>query len=52
LWRAVDQNGMVLDILVQSRRDTQAAKRRLCKLLPPSDCCASCSRSGAGRRVS
>ncbi len=33
LWRAVDQNGMVLDILVQSRRDTKAAKRLLCKLL-------------------
>jgi putative transposase len=33
LWRAVDQTGMVLDILVQSRRDTQAAKRLLCKLL-------------------
>jgi putative transposase len=32
LWRAVDQNGTVLDILVQSRRDTQAAKR-LRKLL-------------------
>ncbi len=32
-WRAVDQNGMVLDILVQSRRDTQAAKRLLRKLL-------------------
>ncbi len=30
---AVDQNGMVLDILVQNRRDTQAAKRLLCKLL-------------------
>ena len=29
LWRAVDQNGVVLDILVQSRRDTQAAKRLL-----------------------
>ncbi len=27
LWRAVDQTGMVLDILVQSRRDTRAAKR-------------------------
>ena len=26
LWRAVDQNGMVLDILVQKRRDTDAAK--------------------------
>ena len=33
LWRAVDQTGTVLDILVQSRRDTQAAKRLLCKLL-------------------
>ena len=32
LWRAVDQNGMVLDILVQSRRDAQAAKRLLRKL--------------------
>src|SRR5579859_2618659 len=32
LWRAVDQTGMVLDILVQSRRDTQAAKRLLRKL--------------------
>jgi putative transposase len=33
LWRAVDQTGMVLDILVQSRRDTRAAKRLLRKLL-------------------
>ena len=33
LWRAVDQNGMVLDILLQSRRNTQAAKRLMCKLL-------------------
>ena len=33
LWRAVDQNGMVLDTLVQSRRDTHAAKRLLRKLL-------------------
>ncbi len=33
LWRAVDQDGMVLDILVQSRRDTRAAKRLLRKLL-------------------
>ena len=29
LWRAVDQTGTVLDILVQSRRDTKAAKRLL-----------------------
>ena len=27
LWRAVDQDGIVLDILVQSRRDGTAAKR-------------------------
>jgi putative transposase len=33
LWRAVDQDGIVLDILVQSRRDKWAAKRLLRKLL-------------------
>src|SRR3954462_3332272 len=33
LWRAVEQTGMVLDVLVQSRRDKQAAKRLLRKLL-------------------
>ncbi|HJU16756.1 MAG TPA: IS6 family transposase [Stellaceae bacterium] len=33
LWRAVDQDGMVLDVLVQSRRDKQAAKRLLRTLL-------------------
>ena len=33
LWRAVDQDGIVLDILVQSRRDKGAAKRLLRKLL-------------------
>ena len=33
LWRAVDQTGVVLDVLVQSRRDRQAAKRLLRKLL-------------------
>src|SRR5919201_4012893 len=33
LWRAVDQHGIVLDVLVQSRRDAQAAKRLLRKLL-------------------
>jgi putative transposase len=27
LWRAVDQDGMVLDILVQNRRDKAAARR-------------------------
>src|SRR3954468_16939223 len=33
LWRAVDQNGMVRDVLVQRRRDTQAARRLLRKLM-------------------
>ncbi|WP_344917925.1 IS6 family transposase, partial [Azospirillum formosense] len=33
LWRAVDRDGFVLDVLVQSRRDAKAAKRLLCKLL-------------------
>src|SRR5829696_2361046 len=33
LWRAVDQDGVVLDVLVQSRRDKRAAKRLLRKLL-------------------
>jgi putative transposase len=27
LWRAVDQHGVVLDILVQDRRECAAAKR-------------------------
>src|SRR3982074_1850492 len=31
LWRAVDQTGVVLDVLVQRRRDKQAAKRLLRK---------------------
>jgi putative transposase len=33
LWRAVDQDGFVLDVLVQRRRDKRAAKRLLRKLL-------------------
>src|SRR5919202_1800858 len=33
LWRAVDQHGIVLDVLVQSRRDAKAAKRLLRKRL-------------------
>ena len=33
LWRAVDQDGDVIDILVQRRRDRQAAKRFFRKLL-------------------
>ena len=33
LWRAVDQEGYTLDILMQSRRDRKASKRFFCKLL-------------------
>lgn len=33
LWRAIDQHGNVLDALVQSRRNTKAAKRFFRKLL-------------------
>lgn len=33
LWRAVDQNGVVLDALVQRRRDARAAVRLMRKLL-------------------
>jgi len=33
LWRAVDQNGFVLDVLVQRRRDSRAARRLMRKLL-------------------
>jgi len=33
LWRAVDQHGNVLDILVQSRRNKKAAKRFFRRLL-------------------
>ena len=33
LWRVVDRDSFVLDVLVQSRRDAKAAKRLLRKLL-------------------
>jgi putative transposase len=33
LWRAVDQNGVVLDVLIQPRRDTRAAQRLMKRLL-------------------
>jgi putative transposase len=38
LWRAVDQEGNVLDILVTSRRDAKAATRFLRKLLTGFEC--------------
>src|SRR4051812_28680862 len=43
LWRAVDRDGTVLDVLVQSRRDTRER---------PSASCASPSSARAGRRAS
>jgi len=33
LWRAVDNEGEVLDFLVQRRRDAQAVKKLMVKLL-------------------
>lgn len=33
LWRSVDQDGFVLEVLVQKRRDTKAARRFIRKLL-------------------
>jgi putative transposase len=33
LWRAVDQDGNILDVLVQSKRDAKAAKRFMAKLM-------------------
>ncbi|OYR30963.1 IS6 family transposase [Brucella pseudogrignonensis] len=38
LWRAVDQDGFVIDVLVQKRRNTTAAKRFMCKLLSAQGC--------------
>lgn len=38
LWRAVDQDGYVLDEIVQIRRNTKAAKRLLVRLLKKQGC--------------
>jgi len=38
LWRAVDQDGYVLDEIVQGRHDTKAAKRLLTRLLRKQGC--------------
>ena len=38
LWRAVDQDGYVLDEIVQIHRDTEAAKRLLGRLLAKQGC--------------
>jgi transposase-like protein len=33
LWRAVDAEGEVLDVLLQAKRDTKAARKLMRKLL-------------------
>jgi putative transposase len=38
LWRAVDQDGYVLDKIVQARRNTKAAERLLMRLLKKQGC--------------
>lgn len=38
LWRAVDQDGYVLDEIVQVHRNTTAARRLLCRLLRKQGC--------------
>jgi transposase-like protein len=37
LWRAVDEHGQTLDVLVQARRDTAAAERFFRRLLAAAD---------------
>jgi transposase-like protein len=43
LWRAMGQAGVVLDVLVQRRRDKQAAKRMLSEVM--------CARLFRGSRI-
>ncbi len=50
LWRAVDQDGNVLDILVQSRRNKKAAKRFFRKLLKGATCWISWCRADATKK--
>jgi hypothetical protein len=44
LWRAVDQSGEVLDVLVQEHRDAKSAKRFFRKLLKVRSACIGISR--------
>ena len=49
LWRAVDQHGVVLDILVQDRRNAAAARRFFRHLLGKlQDCVAWIAAAAAG----
>jgi putative transposase len=38
LWRGVDQNGIIIDILVQQKRDRWAELRFFCRLLCAAEC--------------
>ncbi|WP_397490830.1 DDE-type integrase/transposase/recombinase [Rhodococcus wratislaviensis] len=49
LWRAVDQHGDVLDVLVQPRRNAQAAKKFFRKLLKGPSGAAELDPPGGGR---
>ena len=51
LWRAVDQDGHVLDILVQRRRDKHAAKKFFRKLLKGLTLCASGDHHGQAEEL-
>jgi len=51
LWRAVDQDGNVLDILVQARRDKHAATKFLRKLLKRTHLCAARGDHGQARQL-
>jgi putative transposase len=42
LWRAVDQDGDVLDILVQSQRDKRAAKKFSRQIIKRFALCSAC----------
>src|SRR6201995_3365729 len=42
LWRAVDHEGEILDVLVQSHRDSRAALRLMRKLLKSKALCRNC----------
>ena len=42
LWCAVDQNGMVLDEILQARRNTAAAKRLFTRLMKMHGRCSKC----------
>jgi putative transposase len=50
LWQ-IDQNGNVLDILVQSRRNTKAAKRFFRKLDEEPAICTACDRYGQAEEL-